>query len=121
METVPRIVKVGGAFGFLGGLVSIICLAIFFEADEHVLVDMGAYMLFAVMFFALAGGFAKGGQWQWDILLLMAFLTIGAVGCAVVFGAVDLYAGVILVLIGALIVVSLTVPSSKNWANRMRV
>ncbi|MDR2698523.1 MAG: hypothetical protein LBB30_02440 [Candidatus Methanoplasma sp.] len=120
MEIVPRNVKVGGALGFLGGVVCVICLVLFLEIEESALADMGVYMLVAVMFFALAGGFAKGGQWSWEVLLLMTFLTIAVVGGSVVFEAMDLYAGIMLVIIGALIVVSLSVPSSKTWANRMR-
>jgi len=121
MKKVPRTVKVGGALGFIGGLISIACLAIFFEADDSILMVMGAYMLVAVMFFALAGGLAKDGLWSWNVMILMAFLTIGVVGGSVVFEAVDLYAGIILIAIGALIVASLAVPSSKIWTNRMRI
>jgi hypothetical protein len=120
MEIVPRIVKIGCALGFLGGVICMICLVIFFKEENSALVDMGVYMLIAVMFFALAGGFAKGGQWSWDVLLLMTFLTISVIGIAVMFEIVDLYAGIILVLVGALIVASLSTSSSKKWANRMR-
>jgi len=120
MEKVPRIVKMGSALGFLGGVISIFCLAIFFTADNSALSAMGVYMLAAIMFFALAGGLARNGQWSWSVLLLMTFLTISCVGCSVIFSAMDLYAGIILVVIGALIVMSLALPSSKTWANRMR-
>ena len=121
METMPRIVKIGGALGFIGGIISIVCLAVFFEIDESALAEMGAYMLIAVMFFALAGGFARDGRWSWNILLLMTFLTVGVVGCFVVLDAVDLYAGTMLAVVGALIVISLIAPSSKTWTNRMRL
>jgi len=121
MKKVPRMVKVGGALGFVGGLVSIACLVLFFEADKSILLVMGVYMLVAVMFFALAGGLAKDGLWSWNMLMLMTFLTIGVVGGAVVFETVDLYAGIVMIAIGALIVATLSVPSSKIWANRMRV
>ncbi|AIZ57188.1 hypothetical protein Mpt1_c13260 [Candidatus Methanoplasma termitum] len=113
----PRIIKIGSALGFIGGLLCIFCLAFFFEADESMLSRMGVYMLLAVMFFALAGGLSKGGQWTWNVLLLMTFLTISAVGCSVVFGIVDLYVAIILVVLGALIIISLVMPSSKIWAN----
>ena len=121
LEKVPGIVKFGGALGFFGGFVSMVCLVLFFDAEEGALAAMGAYLLIAVMFFALAGGFARGGQWSWNVLLLMTFLTIGAVGCLLVFEAMDLYAGAILAVIGALIILSLTAPSSKVWTNRMRI
>ncbi|MCL2031746.1 MAG: hypothetical protein FWH45_00355 [Methanomassiliicoccaceae archaeon] len=121
METVPKNVKIGGALGLLGGVVAVVCMAVFFEAEESALMKMGACMLTAVMFFALAGGFAKGGQWSWNVLLLMTFLTIGAAGSSVILGAIDLYVGVILVVIGVLIVANLAVPASKNWADRIRI
>ena len=117
INATPRMIKIGSALGFIGGLICIFCMAFFFEADESMLSRMGAYMLLAVMFFALAGGLSKGGQWSWNVLLLMTFLTISAVCCSVVFDVVNLYAAIILVVIGALIVVSLVMPSSKIWAN----
>ncbi|MCL1811494.1 MAG: hypothetical protein FWG41_04695 [Methanomassiliicoccaceae archaeon] len=120
METVPRIVKIGCALGFIGGIICMIGLALFFEVEDSALANMGAYMLIAVMFFALAGGFAKGGQWSWNVLLLMTFLTIAAVGCSVIFEVLDVNVGIILVAVGALIVASLSMPSSKTWTNRMR-
>ncbi|MDR1404176.1 MAG: hypothetical protein LBJ20_01220 [Candidatus Methanoplasma sp.] len=121
METVPRNVKIGGALGFLGGIISVVCLAFFFRPEETALVDMGVYMLLAAMFFSLAGGLTRGGQWSWNILLLMTFLTISAIGCAVVFSAIDLYVAITLAVIGAVIVASLSMPSARTWTDRMRV
>ena len=117
----PRIIKIGCSLGFIGGVISVICMVLFFKTDDSMLSVMGAYLLIAVMFFALAGGLSKQGQWTWNVLLLMTFLTISAVGCAMVFDLVDLYAGIILVLIGLLIVLSLSMPSSRTWANMPRV
>lgn len=119
-NTTPGAIRFGSAFGFIGGLICIFCMAFFFEAKNSALTDMGAYMLLAIMFFALAGGFSKGGQWTWSVLLLMAFLTISAAGCSAVFGAVELYAAAILIVLGALAVLCLAMPQSKIWADRMR-
>jgi len=121
MEIIPRIVKIGSALGFIGGIISIICMAIFFKADDNALVSMGTYLLIAVMFFALAGGFARNGTWSWNMLLFMTFLTIAVVCCSVIFNATDLYASIILVVVGALIVLSLSMPSSKTWTTRLRI
>jgi len=121
MENIPGIVKVGGALGFIGGIISIICMAIFFNADDNTLSSMGAYMLIAVMFFALAGGFARNGKWSWNMLVFMTFLTIAVVCCSVIFDATDLYASIILVVVGALIILSLSMPSSKTWTNSIRI
>lgn len=120
MNAVPKMIKIGCALGFLGGLISIIFMVFFFHANKSMLVTMGVYLLIAVMFFALAGGLSKQSQWLWSTLMLMSFLTISAVGCAVVFGVMELYVGIILAAIGALIALSLSVPSSKTWANMLR-
>ncbi|MDR3074952.1 MAG: hypothetical protein LBU30_02790 [Candidatus Methanoplasma sp.] len=121
METMPRNAKIGSALGFLGGIISMICLALLFKPEDTAIVDMGVYMLIAVMFFALAGGFSRSGQWLWSVLLFMTFMTIAAVCCAVIFGAIDLHAAIVLVVVGVLIVASLSMPSAKTWANRMRI
>ena len=121
MENLSRIVKIGSALGFIGGIVSLLCMVIFFEAEDSALTLMGTYLLIAVMFFALAGGLSKGGQWSWNVVLFMTFLTIGVIGMAVVMEVVDLYVGILLGAIGVLIVASLSTPSSKTWANRTRI
>ncbi|MCL2317557.1 MAG: hypothetical protein FWC44_00670 [Methanomassiliicoccaceae archaeon] len=120
LNTAPRVIKIGCGLGFLGGLISIICMVFFFDSDKSMLLTMGMYLLIAVMFFSLGGGLTKEGHWTWNTLLLMTFLTIAAVGCSVVFEVMELYVGILLVAIGALIVVSLMVPSSKTWANMLR-
>lgn len=120
MEAIPRNVKMGSVFGFLGGIVAIALMAFYFSPDESALVNMGAYMLIAVMFFALAGGLSRSGQWSWDTLVLMSFVTMGVIGATMVFDAVDLDAGLVLILINVLIIINQMMPSAKTWANRMR-
>jgi O-antigen/teichoic acid export membrane protein len=117
LNTTPKIIKIGSALGFIGGLICIFCLAFFFEADDSMLTYMGVYMLLAVMFFALAGGLSRGGQWTWSTLMLMAFLTISAVCCSVVFEIVDLNVAIILAIVGALIVLCLAMPASRIWVD----
>ncbi|MDR0309746.1 MAG: hypothetical protein LBH88_03195 [Candidatus Methanoplasma sp.] len=121
METVPTNIRIGGTLGLIGGIACIVCMVLFFRAEESALLDMGVYMLVAVMFFALAGGFFKGGQWSWSVLLLMTFLTIGAVGGSVIAGAMDFYVGAVLALIGVLIAANLAMPTSRVWADRLRI
>jgi hypothetical protein len=121
METVPNNIKIGGALGLLGGVISIVCMAIFLKIEDSAVAVMGVYMLIAVLFFALAGGFSKGGQWSWDVMLLMTFLTVGSTVCSVIIGITDIVAAAVLVLIGTLMVIILTSPASKTWMNRIRI
>jgi type IV secretory pathway VirB3-like protein len=51
----------------------------------------------------------------------MTFLTIGATLCATILGVLYPAAAIVLMIIGALIVVILTLPASKTWVNRIRV
>ncbi|MCL2149009.1 MAG: hypothetical protein FWH47_06710 [Methanomassiliicoccaceae archaeon] len=120
METIPKSVRIGSALGLLGGVAAVASMAVFFRAEDGALLDMGACMLAAVLFFALAGGLSKGGLWSWNVLLLMTFLTIGVAGSLVIVGAIDAYVGVFLAAIGALIAASLIAPASRNWADRIR-
>lgn len=121
METLPRNAKIGCALGLIGGIIGIACLVLYFEPEESAIATMGVYMLISLMFFALAGGFAKSGQWSWDVMLMMSFLTIGVIFAAFVFNIIDLYVLIALVIIGALIVLNLAMPSAKTWVNRIRV
>jgi len=121
METMPNNIKIGVALGFLGGVISIAFMAIFFKPEEIAIAEEGVCLLIAVMFFALAGGFAKGGQWSWDMMMLMTFLTTGVIVCSVIVKLLNVYAGVMLVAICALIVVVLSMTASKTWMNRMRI
>jgi hypothetical protein len=120
MDTVPKNVKAGCALGLIGGTISVMCLVIFFETDVDTLSVMGIYMLFAVLFFALAGALTKNNQWSWDVLTLMTFLTIGIIAASVIYELVEPLYGLVLIVIGALIVVTLAFPSSKVWLNRYK-
>jgi len=120
MDVVPKNVKAGCALGLVGGIVSIMCLAMFFETDADTLSVMGVYMLFAVLFFALAGALTKNSQWSWDVLTLMTFLTIGIIAACMIYELVEPLYGLVLIAIGAMIVATLAFPSSKVWLNRYK-
>jgi hypothetical protein len=121
MEIMPKSMKIGCALGAIGGIISIICLVLFFEADESTILVMGVYMLLAVLFFAQTGAYTRNGQWPWDVLALVTFLTIGVVFAAMIFEVVEREPGILLIIIEALMIMALTRPSAKIWLSRIKV
>lgn len=121
METISKNANIGYTLGIIGGILGIACLAIYFKPEETAIVDMGVYMLISAMFFALAGGLTKFGQWSWNLLLLMSFITIGIICVAYVLEIVVLPVAIVFVILAALIVVILSLPPTKSWVNRMKL
>jgi hypothetical protein len=119
--TTPKKITAGLALGIIGGFISIVFLALFFEGNTDNTLVMGGYLLTAVLFFALAGAFTQNGQWSWNVLLFITFLTAAIIVSLVIGGYVDLYAGLVLILIDAIIILDLQFPSSKIWLDGARI
>lgn len=70
--------KAGMGFAFLAGIVCFAAMATQFDPENpDVLVHMGLYLLWAVIIFAVAGGFSKYAQWSRPVLGGMIFLVAG--------------------------------------------
>ena len=98
--------KLGLFLGCLGGIVSIIGLAIYYDKSIAAVTVLGALLLMAAMFFGLAGGFTSYSQWTPKALTMFAFLT-AAIALIVTlldyvdacFGAVEIIFAVLLIAI----------------------
>jgi hypothetical protein len=66
---------VGAFFATLGGVVAIIGMAINVKIDGNfdALGQAAYYLLVAVVFFAVAGGFRQNGQWPMELMIIMSF------------------------------------------------
>ncbi|MDR3283369.1 MAG: hypothetical protein LBS92_07190 [Candidatus Methanoplasma sp.] len=117
----PRSAAAGVVLGLLGGILSFAFMAFLFEAGTDAVSEVGSYMLLAVLFFAIAGAFTANSQWSWDMLLFMSFLTATISVVFLVVEAVDLYAGVIALVMVASIIAVLLSPSSRIWLDRPRI
>lgn len=115
MNTLPRNIKAGCILGYIGGLISMVCLVLFFKPEEAAVETMGMYVLIAVLFFAMAGAFTKTGQWSWRILVFMCFVTIAIIGGLMIWGDVDYYAGSVLIAVAILMLACIALPTSKDW------
>ncbi len=119
MTEIPKKISVGCGLGLIGGVASIICLAVFYTSEPDTLLNMALYMLIACLFFGIAGAFTKTGQWGWRMITFMALLTIGLIAMFTVCKYFDVYAGIILAAIALLIVAVVSFPSSKKWLSRI--
>ena len=118
-DATPRDMQIGSALGALGGMICIILFALSIGPNKDVIFVVAAYLLLAVLFFALAGALTNNGQWSWNSTFIMTFFTIGMVASMVVFDIVDVCLGIPLISIAALMVICLSDSSIKEWMARL--
>ena len=78
MQTRPTSLSVGALAAALGGAVSIGAMAM--TVDLGTMDAIGQvcyYLLTALVFFAVAGGYKQNGQWPVELMILMNFVIIG--------------------------------------------
>lgn len=78
MQTRPTSLSVGALAAALGGAVSIGAMAM--TVDIGTMDAIGQvcyYLLTAIVFFAVAGGYKQNGQWPVELMILMNFVIIG--------------------------------------------
>ena len=78
MQTRPTSLSVGALAAALGGAVSIGAMAM--TVDLGTMDAIGQvcyYLLTAIVFFAVAGGYKQNGQWPVELMILMNFVIIG--------------------------------------------
>ncbi|AGI47170.1 hypothetical protein TALC_00156 [Thermoplasmatales archaeon BRNA1] len=108
-KNVAPSMKAGLAFALIGGIVAFFAMAfaLAYAVDGSgmdTVADAGLYLLMAVLFFALAGGFTRYAQWTQNVLIFMAFLTLGAAIGGFAAGYFELWFGIIEAVLGALCV-----------------
>lgn len=115
MNTVPNSITIGRAFGFIGGIISIAFMAWAFEPSESTIEVVGMYLLFAVLFFALAGACRANGPWNWKMLTLMLFLIIGLSAVTMLGEYIGTVEGSVFIVIAVLVLIGTSMPSAKMW------
>ena len=97
----------GGLFvGCIGGVVSILGMALFYLHEQSTVTTFGILLLLAAMFFGAAGGFTKYSQWTPKALTVYTFIvaaiaiiaTVGEI-FDIIFGAVEIIIAIILVIL----------------------
>ena len=92
----------GLAVGCIGGCVSIIGMALYYQHAESTITTIGILLLLAAMFFGAAGGFTKYGPWTPKALTIVVAVagvaTLGEV-FEVLFGAVEIVLAIIMAVL----------------------
>lgn len=114
----PGAMKGGMACGLLGGLVCFFALAYLLSVDDagmSIVATMAIYLLSAVMFFAMAGGFSKTSQWTQNILIGYCFLAAGVLVAVAVSGLVPLWFFIIEIILVAIAVLCASVGNTAKY------
>ena len=122
MEARPTSLSAGALVATLGGVVAIVAMAmtITLENNADALGQVGYYLLTAVMFFAVAGGFRQNGQWPTELMILMSFVIIGLVIVGAIIDVITI--GVMIALLVMAILTLVTVLgclSSTVWFGKI--
>jgi hypothetical protein len=120
MDSTPKKIYTGMLLGIIGGTLAIFGMVLSFTPDTNSLINMGLCMLCAVAFYGTAGGFRSGGPWNWNMLVAMPFISIAIAIVTTVAGAMNLWIGAALVLIGIVMVLCAACPQSKHWVEMDR-
>lgn len=74
------------------------------------------YLVVAVLFFALAGGFKENGQWNTDMMEIIGFVIIGLVLFAAIIKVFSVLTAVILIALAVLVICGIALSlKSENW------
>ena len=78
MQTRPTSLSVGALAAALGGAASIGAMAMTVDLGTMDAIGQACYyLLTAIVFFAVAGGYKQNGQWPVELMILMNFVIIG--------------------------------------------
>ncbi|MGE0014912.1 MAG: hypothetical protein AB7S83_01820 [Candidatus Methanomethylophilaceae archaeon] len=121
MTVRPKIVKAGFWFGILGGLIAGIATIMAFVPDTSEAANMWLGALAVVLFFALGGLFMNGSSVSWGVVVFMAALATGVAVTVTMFGAIDVWFGIIITAIGAIEIVIATNSLTGRWIKADRL
>ena len=117
METKPTSLKVGAFFAALGGVVAIIAMAMTIDLKaEDAIGKVCYFLLTAIVFFAVAGGFKKNGQWPVELMIIMSFVAIALVIVGAILSVYNIWIMIALLVMAILVLVTvLGCLSSSVW------
>ena len=84
--------------------------------DTNFLGTCCMYLVVAVLFFALAGGFKENGQWKVEMMELMCFVVIAIIAFATIIEIFTIPVAMILIAMAVFVLVSVLLSlRSENW------
>lgn len=114
-------VKLGCALAIFGGIMSFVGMVLDLKIENSALAVMGLYMLSAALFFGVAGGLTGHGQWSWNFLMFMGFLTLGVVVAGAIGDYFNIYVAVVQAALAILVIASSSASGTKAWLSEPHV
>ncbi len=118
----PGSMKAGLGLGLLGGLVAFFALAFLFSVGDDgmdAVGEMTLYLLIAIAFFSLAGGFSKTSQWNQNALLLYTFIVTGFVFGTLIADMIPLWFSVIEIVIAVLCIICAVTGGTGRYLEKL--
>ena len=118
MQTRANSLTFGAVIAALAGAITIGLMAAQFTGidDSDVLGVCCVYLVVAVLFFALAGGFKENGQWNVSMMQLMCFVIIAIIAFGAIVQIYSIAFTVVAVIAAVLVLVNvLLCLRSENW------
>lgn len=92
MQTRPTSLSIGALAAALGGAGTIGAMAMTVNLGSMDAVGQVCYyLLTAIVFFAVAGGFKQNGQWPVELMILMNFVVIGLLVVGAIIGVIGIW------------------------------
>ncbi len=118
MQTRANSLTFGAVIAALAGAITIGLMAAQFTGidDSNVLGVCCVYLVVAVLFFALAGGFKENGQWSISMMEFMCFVVIAIVLFAAITEIFNVFAAIALIAMAVVVLISVLVSlKSETW------
>ena len=107
-----------GVIAALAGAITIGFMAANFKGIDstNVLGVSCLYLIVAVLFFALAGGFKENGQWSISMMEFMCFVVIAIILFAAITEIFNVFAAIALIAMAVVVLISVLVSlKSETW------
>lgn len=121
MTETPIVMKVGMAVAFVGAIIAFVAMAQAWNGTVDSLGYVGVDMAVSMMFFATAGSLSTYSPVKGSTVVLLAAIAIAFSIVAAIYGAMDPFCTVVLVILGAVCVFIGNLPITKEYVDANRV
>lgn len=120
MSATPFKMKAGMAVAIIGAIWSFILMSQAWDGSLDSVYVVGLAMFVCVMFFATAGAFTKFCPVKGSTVLVLSVVTAAVVILAMVYEAIPLIEGIILVILAIVCIVCGACPGVVSWVDECR-
>ncbi len=121
MNAMPNTMKLGMALAFVGAIVAFAAMAMAWDGTTDCAALVGIDMAVAMIFFATAGCFSAYSPVKGSTVVVLSALTIAFSVIATFYGGMEIYVGILLVILGAICVFCGNLSSTKDYVDANRV